>query len=92
MEFSSAALGGGFSQGRPSQTRGSDMMALLAEDAFLVLKEHRADLQRRLDDLESGVLRVAETRLWAAPVDITRLSISEIRRKIAEIDDILSRV
>jgi len=84
MEFSSAAHGGGFSQGRPPQTRGPDVMALLVKEAFLVLKEHRADLQRRLEDLESGVLRVAETRLWAAPVDI--------RRKIAEIDDILMRV
>jgi hypothetical protein len=90
--FSSAFFGGDPSVGRSSQPSEKEMMPLLVEDAFLVLQQHRADLQRRLGDLESGVLRIAETRLWAAPVDMTNLSISEIRRKIAEIDGILSRV
>ena len=74
-----------------SRTRGTGVMSLRVEDAVLVLKEHRADLRRRLDDLEAGLLTLAETRLWAAPVDITNFSISDLRRKIAEIDDILSR-
>jgi hypothetical protein len=51
----------------------------------------RASLQRQLDLMVAGTIRIGEHQPGQPPRDTTPTSIEDTRRKIAELDDILAR-
>jgi hypothetical protein len=51
----------------------------------------RVGLQRQLDLMEAGTMRIGEHLPGESPRDTTAASIKGTQRKIAELDDILAR-
>jgi hypothetical protein len=63
----------------------------LMDTLLIWCRTERASLQRQLDLMVDGTIRIGEHQPGQPPRDITPTRIEDTRRKIAELDDILAR-
>ena len=65
-------------------------MALL-DDLIVWWKEHRTQLQRQIEMMESGTLQTHERHPGTGLVDTTDATLARTKRQLAEIDAFLAR-
>ena len=65
-------------------------MAFL-DDLIAWWKEHRTQLRRQIEMMESGNLQTRERRAGSDWVDTTEADLARAKRQFAEIDELLAR-
>ncbi len=65
-------------------------MAFL-DDLVVWWKEHRVQLQRQIEMMESGSLQTRERRPGSGWIDTTEADLARAKRQFAEINELLAR-
>jgi len=73
------------------KARNGAALLTLMDTLLIWCRIERASLQRQLDLMVEGTIRIAEHQPGQPPRDTTPTSIEDTRRKIAELDEILAR-